>query len=229
MKQCRLCDLPDATLLSHLDALDARDCGTTAELLAYLGEVDARKLYLPAGYPSMYVHCIGHRKYSEDVAYKRIRAARVARRFPVILNPVANGRLHLSGLVLLAPYLTEGTAKDLVSAAENKTNAEIERLLASRFPRPDLPARIDPIIPSTYACQLAVRPVEPAPEPVAATPENQIDPASPAPEAVRTEAMAIGPEESRGAAGIDIQVPRRAEAGRCRRRRAARAPALRGD
>jgi hypothetical protein len=54
MKCYALSHLADSTLLSGFDALDARDWSTTADLLAYLGEVDARKLYLPAGYPSLY-------------------------------------------------------------------------------------------------------------------------------------------------------------------------------
>ena len=34
--------------------LVAKDRATTAELLAHLAEVDARKLYLPAAHPSMF-------------------------------------------------------------------------------------------------------------------------------------------------------------------------------
>ena len=49
-----LSQLSDQTLLRDLTTLLARDRTTTAALLAHLAEVDARKLYLPAGYPSMY-------------------------------------------------------------------------------------------------------------------------------------------------------------------------------
>jgi hypothetical protein len=160
MKSYALEHLADSTLLHDLDTLDARDRGTTAALLAHLGEVDARKLYLPVGFPSMYAYCVGHRKYSEDIAYKRIRAARAARRFPVIFTMLAEGRLHLSGVVLLAPYLIEDTAADLLTAAVHKTKAEIEQLLAARFPKPDVPPLILPVAATTYACQLAPGPVE---------------------------------------------------------------------
>jgi hypothetical protein len=79
---------------------------------------------------------------SEDEAYKRIQAARAARRFPAIYAAVAEGRLHLTTVVKLAPYLTDENADELLAAAVHKSNAEVELLLAERFPRPDLPARL---------------------------------------------------------------------------------------
>lgn len=80
---------------------------------------------------------------SEDAAAKRIQAARAARRFPAILAAVSDGRLHLSAVCLLAPYLIEDTAAELLAAATHRTKSEIERLLAERFPRPDLPTLIE--------------------------------------------------------------------------------------
>jgi 5-methylcytosine-specific restriction endonuclease McrA len=43
---------------------------------------------------------------------------------------------------MLAPRLTNETADDLVAAATHKTKSEIAQLLAERFPRPDVPARV---------------------------------------------------------------------------------------
>lgn len=80
-------------------------------------------------------------------AYKRIRAARAARRFPVIFDMLADGRMHLTGVVLLAPCLTEHTAEELLVAATRKTTKQIERLLAEHFPRPDVPTRVVPVAP----------------------------------------------------------------------------------
>ena len=82
---------------------------------------------------------------SEDSAFKRIRAARAARDFPVILDAVAEGRLHLSAIVLLAPDLREGMGDELLAAAEHKTKAQVEELLARRFPREDVPTRVTPV------------------------------------------------------------------------------------
>ena len=61
--------------------------------------------------------------------------ARAARRLPVLFEALAEGRLHLGAIGLLAPYLTPENADDLLRAAAHKTKAEIEELLARRFPR----------------------------------------------------------------------------------------------
>ena len=86
----------------------------------------------------MFAYCVGVLRLSEEAARKRIHAARAARRFPAIFDAVAEGRLHLCGVVLLAPHLTETTAADLLAAAAGKRKAEIERLLAERFPRSEV-------------------------------------------------------------------------------------------
>jgi hypothetical protein len=86
---------------------------------------------------------------SEDQAFKRIRAARAVRRYPVVAKAVADGRLHLSGVVLLAPYLSEENAESLVAEACGKSKAEIELILARRAPRPDVPERLEPVAQQT--------------------------------------------------------------------------------
>src|SRR5512147_3026903 len=131
-----LSHLADHVLLRDLARLLAQERSTTATLLAHLAEVDARKLYLPAAYPSMYLYCVGELGLSEDAAAKRIQAARAARDFPAIFAMVADGRLHLSAVVLLAPHLTGETAADLLAAAAHKSSADIRLLLAERFPQP---------------------------------------------------------------------------------------------
>jgi hypothetical protein len=135
MRAYSLSHLSDPELLRGLTAAVAQDRTATASLLAHIAEVDARRLYLPAGYPSMYAYCIQELRISEDAASKRIQAARVARKVPAIFEAVAGGRLHLSAVVLLAPYLTRENADGLLAEAAHQTKAEIEELLARHFPR----------------------------------------------------------------------------------------------
>jgi hypothetical protein len=134
MRVYSLSHLGDPEPRRSLAALVAQARTTTATLLAHLAEFDARKLYLPAGYPSMFAYCVHELHLSEDAAYKRIQAARVARQFPDIFEAVADGRLHLGAICLLAPYLTPENADGLLAAAAHKTKSEIEKLLARRFP-----------------------------------------------------------------------------------------------
>jgi len=160
MSRYSLAHLADHVLLRDLGALVALDRATTADLLAHLAEVDARKLYLPAGYASLFAWCVGELGFSEDCAWKRIQSARAAREFPQVLGAVSDGRLHLSAVVLLAPHLTRENAAELLAVTERRSKREIEELLAARFPRPDVPALIRPIVPDLTT-------LEPAPGQVA--------------------------------------------------------------
>src|SRR5829696_546690 len=107
----------DAALMAELSALVVTDRRTTASLLAHLAEVEVRELFLPAACSSMFTYCTRVLHLAEDAALKRIRAARVARRFPAILDAIADGRLHLSGVVMLAPHLTDDNLDVVLAAA----------------------------------------------------------------------------------------------------------------
>lgn len=151
--------LSDPALLRNLTKFDGQDRATTIELIAYVGEVERRRLHVPAGYKSMHAFCVGKLHWSEDVAFKRIRAARISRRFPEILERLADGRLHLSSVALLAPHLTRENAGKLMDQATYLTRKQTECLVAARFPKPDLPARITPLGPLCAVFQQAPGPV----------------------------------------------------------------------
>jgi 5-methylcytosine-specific restriction endonuclease McrA len=133
-----LSHLSDGTLRRELDALVGFDCRTTAKLLTRIAEFERRRLYAEDGYSSMFTFCVQKLHFSEDMAFKRIRVARAVRRFPALLDAIADGRLHLTGAVFLAPHLRSDNYKELIEAAAHKTKAEVELLIAQRFPRPDL-------------------------------------------------------------------------------------------
>src|SRR5258705_8368187 len=98
--------------------------------------------------------CVGKLRMSRKGAYKRIRVARAALQFPAIFVAIEEGRLHLSGMVILAPHLTPENVDELLAAATHKTELEIERLLAERFPRPDVPTKVVVISQPTTAEQI---------------------------------------------------------------------------
>ena len=152
--------IPDHVLIRDLVDGTASDCTHLADRLGQLGEVDARKLYLPAAYSSMFAYCLGELHLCEQAAYKRIHAARAARRFPAIFTAVAEDRLHLSAVVLLAAHLPPENVDELIAAATHRTKAEIEQLLAERFPRPDLPDQILAISTAATTAQLSPGKVE---------------------------------------------------------------------
>ena len=135
----------DAALFTDAVFHLSQERGAKAEALADLAEIDARKLYLPAGYPSMYALCVEHFGLSDQAAYKRIYAGRAARAHPTIFEALSSGRLSLSTVVMLRPKLTEANANRLLAAAENKSMAELKVLLAQWFPQLDEPTGVQPL------------------------------------------------------------------------------------
>lgn len=161
--QCYTLDhVTDEELLRELTALVARDRIGIAVLLAHIGEVDARRLYASAGFPSMHSYCVEQLHLSEDSAYKRIRAARTAREFPALFSAVADGRLHLAAVCLLASHLTAVNCEELIEAATHRRRFEIEQLLARRFGAPESPPMIRPLPPGASASQ-SIRLLAPGP------------------------------------------------------------------
>lgn len=158
--------LSDRDLLEATTTAAARERRTTAELIALLGEVDARRLYLGEGFSSLFTYCTQALHLSEPAAYSRIAAARTARRFPRLLTALATGDITLTTITLLAAELTDENSDHLIDAARHKSKGDIERLVASLQPQPDIPPMIRrvpaPAAPLASAPAAADRPQPPA-------------------------------------------------------------------
>src|SRR5687767_15334269 len=133
----RLTRLPDSQLLTQVKNLVARERGVTAELIAHLAELDTRDAHLREGYPSLYVYCRDALGLSEWEAYNRIEVARAARRFPIILEMLAEGSVNLTTVRLLAPHLNEDNHRAALDTARGKRKPEVEEIVAQLAPRPD--------------------------------------------------------------------------------------------
>ena len=80
-----LTSLTDAQLLARVKLLAAEERKSTAHLIAGLRELDLRRSYLGEGCSSLFSYCTRVLHLSEDAAYNRIRAARVAAKWPEVL------------------------------------------------------------------------------------------------------------------------------------------------
>jgi hypothetical protein len=134
-----IASLSDHDLLEHVRSLTESERRITAELVASLAELDARRLYLAAGCSSLFTYCIQVLHLSEHAAYGRIAAARCARRFPEILDQLADGSLTLTAVTLLGPLLTARNVGVLISRARHKSRREVERVVAELRPAADVP------------------------------------------------------------------------------------------
>ena len=169
----RAAKLPAAALLDEFANTLARDRSTTVDLLIQMGEIEARKLYVSKACASMYAYCTEHLHMCEGTACRRIRAARVARRLPFILPMLADGTLHLSAASLLAPHLTPQNAHALLAEVTHMSKAQVEQLVARRFPKPDVATTIRPLADVITAASLTAQVVanmSQSPPPVAVVP-----------------------------------------------------------
>ena len=137
-----LTTIPDDELLHRLAELLRDSRRNEADLVAHIGEVDLRRLYARSASPSMFRYCIHVLHLSEPEAYLRIAAARAARRHPVLLAMLADGRLHLSGIAKLAQHLTRENRDALLGRATHLSKRQIEELIAEICPRPDVPSLV---------------------------------------------------------------------------------------
>src|SRR5690606_11438710 len=135
-------ELGDRRLLMELERLVGVERRVTAEVLAHIGEVDARGLYRDQACSSMFDYCVRRLHLSEAAAYRRIRVARAARKWPVLLEWLAAGRVRLSGLSVLVPHLNAESCEEVLARAEHKSKRELEELVAELAPKPDVPSRV---------------------------------------------------------------------------------------
>jgi hypothetical protein len=137
-----LTHLSDQQLLTEVRRLADDERQATARLIASLVELDARRLYLSEGCPSLFTYCTQVLRLTEPAAYGRIEAARAAQRFPVILERLADGSVSLTAVGLLARHLTAENHCEVLDSARHKSKREVEHLVARLAPRPDVPASV---------------------------------------------------------------------------------------
>lgn len=152
----------DGELQRELARLLAAGARTEARIVAHLAEVDARKLHLAMGASSLYDYCLKRLGLSNNEAFHRITAARLARRFSVIFEMLERREVHLTAVCLLRDYLTPDNHTELLGAVTHKTKSRIEQLLAHRFPQSAVPERLrkvqllDPLSDEQYHLQLTL-------------------------------------------------------------------------
>src|SRR4051812_19073598 len=144
-----LAHLSDRELLAKTRELVGRSNQVLAALLEHLAEVDARGLHRTRACSSLYTYCIYELRFSEDAAARRSAAAKLVRRFPAFLEAVAAGEIHLTGLLMLGPHLTDDNHLDVLRRAKFRTKKELSTLVRRLAPLPSVPDRIEPLGPAS--------------------------------------------------------------------------------
>jgi len=134
--------LSDDALLCRLKALAVRERDATVELVAHLAELHGRRSHLGEGPGSLYQYCRSELGLSEDAAYNRDAAARAVRRFPVILDRLADGSINLTTVRLLRPVLTAENHLALLAESKHRSKRDVEVIVRRLDPQPDVPSSI---------------------------------------------------------------------------------------
>src|SRR3954453_19139650 len=124
-----LAQLSDDELLASTRRLVGRSNQLLAALLVHLAEVEARGVHRTRSCASLYTYCIYELRFSEDAAARRSAAARFAKEFPALLDAVAAGELHLTGLLMIGPYLTPENHQNVLGRAKFRTKKELAKLV----------------------------------------------------------------------------------------------------
>jgi len=133
-----LSHLTDAELIAHLPLVAGNERVATARLIAALVEFDRRKLYCGQGCSSLFTYCTDVLHLSESAAYDRLEVARVARQFPLVLQRLEDGSVTLTAVRVMAPILTADNHEGLIAAAAYKSKRQVELLVATVRPKPDV-------------------------------------------------------------------------------------------
>ena len=191
-----LADLSNEELLAEAARLAMRERQATAALIRCLMEVDARRLYLPEGYASLFAFCTQALHLSEHAALGRIEVARAARRLPALLAHLEDGSVTVTNARLLAPHMIEANCHELLAAARHCSKREVEAIVARLRPQPDVRSAVRKL-PTPHARENPSAPTPAAWLPHAATtdtPRLEVSPAVAAPVPVRPVVAALAPE-----------------------------------
>ena len=138
----KLQDRSDPELLAGVCAAVSRENEDVALVIAHLAEMDTRRLFAEEACSSLRSYCMEVLHLSEEQAYLRIHVAKVARQFPVVLEMLADGLVHLTAVHRLGPSLTAENHLSVLEEATYQSMAKVEEIVARLRPKPPVPSRV---------------------------------------------------------------------------------------
>ncbi|MBT9558728.1 MAG: hypothetical protein IV100_22040, partial [Myxococcales bacterium] len=186
-------DLSDAEVTALLAAMVRRERVTLAAMLGYLGLVVERKLYAPAGYDCVSAYLVDRFGWSLPSAQKRLQAAGLCRRFPVVLDLVASGAFHLTALCVLAPVVTELNVERVCAEAQGLTRVQLSEYVRGLRAETEPDATTRPARPIPTQMGLPLESVAKVPVPVVSIQPPEMGVSSSSTDAAQSMAIARAP------------------------------------
>ena len=202
--------LSDEALLARMKVLSGQSREVTVELIAHLVEVARRGIHRAEGPGKLFGYLTGVLRFSEAAAWNRIQAARAVRRFPMVLDLLADGSVNLTTIRLLVPHLTKENHRSLLAEATGKGKSDLKKMVARLAPRPDVPATIRKLpapAPAPLAAEQPSAPSAPVQSVVAGARPVETSPvaSAPRPESHRPIVEPLAPERYRLQLTMDEQ------------------------
>jgi 5-methylcytosine-specific restriction endonuclease McrA len=126
--------LSDEQLIARVKRLCADNARLLADLLVDLIDIEERRLHLKEACSSMREFCKRRFGMSPNQAWRRVAAARLVCRVPVLLDYVRRGDVDLSTLLLIRNFVDASNADEMVRATRCRSKRQIQRFLESREP-----------------------------------------------------------------------------------------------
>jgi hypothetical protein len=126
--------------LRHAELL-RRERGALADLLLSLAEFDRLALHRELGFASLFDYLHRELRLSRGSAHYRQVATRIVARFPEIVEPIRDGRLCLTTVIVLARVLTEANRHELLPRFFHLSRQEAEQISVEIRPVEVVPRR----------------------------------------------------------------------------------------
>ncbi len=166
---------------TRLAELLKREHLAMADFLVALAAFDEARGWVEMGYRSLFYFLLRELGLPKGPAYYRMTAAGLIRKYPELVEPLRDGRLHLTSVTQLARVITPENRGEMPSRFFHLSKREAREIVAELVPAaaPPLrtvvtPVRSAPLAP-TPPSALAVLPDEPAPAPPVARTGNSGD------------------------------------------------------
>jgi hypothetical protein len=146
-------------LADHLASLLRREQGALADFLLALAEFDARRLWEPLGYSSLFRFLHRHLRMSKGAAHYRKTAAELIQRVPEVIEPLRAGTLCITSIIELAKVLTPENREEVMPRFLHCSRREAQAISAELAPMEAAPHRtVVTAIPAATAHRAGVQP-----------------------------------------------------------------------
>jgi hypothetical protein len=132
----------DEEVLGRMETLSGKGREDTVELIANLIQVARRGLHRSQGPGKLFGYLTRVLRFSDNAAWNRIQAARAVRRFPEILDLLADGTINMTTVRLLNPHLTGDNWRSLMAEAAGKGTREVKKIVVRFAPKLDVATTI---------------------------------------------------------------------------------------